>query len=75
MTLLVGLTESSGGQIYSPLLISFHHGSPCSYIIWRINRPIGDHSSEMWSHPINMIIIKVNSDISWDNNKDKPVGL
>jgi hypothetical protein len=29
----VGLAQSSGGQIRSfPLSLSFHHGSPCSYI-------------------------------------------
>jgi hypothetical protein len=33
MTVLVGLSVSSGGRIESfPLSTSFHHGSPCSYI-------------------------------------------
>jgi hypothetical protein len=37
-----------------PLLISFHHGSPCSYITWGMNsRLIGGSSSEMF-HPIDM---------------------
>jgi hypothetical protein len=30
-----------------PLSVSFHHGSPCSYITWRMNnRRVGGHSSE-----------------------------
>jgi hypothetical protein len=30
-----------------PLSISFHHDSPCSYIIWRMNnRPVSGRSSE-----------------------------
>jgi hypothetical protein len=40
------------------LLITFFHGSPCSYIIWGMNnRPVGSHSSETQSHPIDIIII------------------
>jgi hypothetical protein len=40
--------ERSGGQIRSsPILTSFHHGSPCSYITWGMNnRPVGGCSSE-----------------------------
>jgi hypothetical protein len=35
--------------------ISFHHGSPLSYIIWGMNnRPIRGCSSETKSHPINI---------------------
>jgi hypothetical protein len=35
--------------------ISFHHGSPCSYIIWGINnRPVHGCSSETSSHPAYM---------------------
>jgi hypothetical protein len=47
----VGLSENSGGKIRSsPLLTSFHHGSPCSYITWGMNnRPIGRHSSDIVS--------------------------
>jgi hypothetical protein len=31
-----------------PLPITFHRGSPCSYIIWELkNRPTGGYSSEM----------------------------
>jgi hypothetical protein len=62
MTQLVGLPDSSGGgQVRSShLLISFHHGSTCSYITWEMNnRPVSDHSSKMQSHPINMIIVIV----------------
>jgi hypothetical protein len=37
-----------------PLSVSFHHGSPCSYIIWEMNnRPAGGRSSETQSHPID----------------------
>jgi hypothetical protein len=43
MTLLVGLPERSGGQVSSPLSVSFHHGSPNSYVIWRMN------NSCLWS--------------------------
>jgi hypothetical protein len=59
MTLLVRLSESSGGRMRSlPLYISFHHGYPCSYITWGINnRPIGVRSSETSSRPIKMMII------------------
>jgi hypothetical protein len=32
------MPESSGGQIRSfPLSVLFHHGSPYSYMSWRIN--------------------------------------
>jgi hypothetical protein len=35
--------------------ISFHRGSPCSYIISGMNNtPVGGHSSETLSHPIDM---------------------
>jgi hypothetical protein len=57
MTLQVGLPESSGGRIRS-FLMPIHHGFPFSYIMWGMNtRPVGDHSSETQSHPINMTII------------------
>jgi hypothetical protein len=48
MTLLVGFPESSGKRLRNfPLPISFHHGSPYSYISWGMNsRPVGDRSSE-----------------------------
>jgi hypothetical protein len=61
MTLLVGLPESSGAQIRNPpLLISFHHGSPCSYITLGMNsRPIDGQSSERYSHHIDMIVINL----------------
>jgi hypothetical protein len=37
------------------LSVSFHCGSPCSYIIWGMNsRPVGSRSSETQSHPIDM---------------------
>jgi hypothetical protein len=37
-----------------PLLISFHHGSPCSNTIWGMNnRAVGSRSSETSSHPID----------------------
>jgi hypothetical protein len=37
------------------LSISFHHGSPCSYIICGMNnRPTGGRSSETQCHPIDM---------------------
>jgi hypothetical protein len=35
MTLLIRLPENSGGRTRLFPSISFHHGSPCSYIIWR----------------------------------------
>jgi hypothetical protein len=35
--------------------LSFHHSSPCPYIIWEMNnRPIGGRSSEILSHPTDM---------------------
>jgi hypothetical protein len=47
---LVGLLESSGGQMRTfPLstLLLFHRGSPSSCIVWRMNnRPIGGCISE-----------------------------
>jgi hypothetical protein len=59
MTLLVGLPESSAGRIRSfSLSTPIDHGFSCSYIIWGMNnRPLGGRSSEMNSHPIDMIII------------------
>jgi hypothetical protein len=59
MTLLVGLRDKSGGQIGSfPLSISFHHGSPCSFITCAMNiMSVGGCSSVTYSHPIDMIII------------------
>jgi hypothetical protein len=45
-----------------PLSISFHHGCPFSYIIWGMNnRPIGDRSSEILSHPAGMINNNMNN--------------
>jgi hypothetical protein len=57
--LLVGFSVSSDGQIRGfPLSISFHYGSPCSYITWGMNnRPVGGRSSETQSQPIDTIII------------------
>jgi hypothetical protein len=48
VTLLVGLPESSDGQISSfPLSTSFRHVSPCTYMTWGMNnRPVDVHSSE-----------------------------
>jgi hypothetical protein len=41
-----------------PLLISSHHGLPCSYIIGGMNNmPVGGRSPKTWSHPIDMISI------------------
>jgi hypothetical protein len=38
-----------------PLSVSFHRGSPYSYIAWgKNNKPIGGRSSETQSHPIDM---------------------
>jgi hypothetical protein len=38
-----------------PLSLSFHCGSPCSYITWGMNkRPVGGRSSETSSNPIDM---------------------
>jgi hypothetical protein len=38
-----------------PLSISFHRGSPYSYVIWEMNtRPVGNRSSETFSHPVDM---------------------
>jgi hypothetical protein len=61
MTLLVGLPEFSGWWIRRfSLFISFHHGSPCSYITWVMsNRSVGGCSSKTYSHPFDMIIIKI----------------
>jgi hypothetical protein len=45
-----------------PLPISFHSGSPCSYITCEMNdMPDGSHSSEteIQSHPISIIIMNV----------------
>jgi hypothetical protein len=40
------------------LSISFHCGSPCSYITWGMNsRPVGGRSSETWSRRIDMIFM------------------
>jgi hypothetical protein len=52
------LPENSDGQIMGfPLLISFHHGSSCSYITRGMNnKPDGGCSSET-SHPMDMINI------------------
>jgi hypothetical protein len=51
MTLLLELTESSGGPIRSfSLSVSFHHGSPCSYITWGMNNwHVGGRTSEAGS--------------------------
>jgi hypothetical protein len=43
------------GQDFCPnssvtLSTSLHRGSP-PYIVWRMNRFLGDRSSETWSHP------------------------
>jgi hypothetical protein len=59
MTLLIGLPESPDVRVRSfPLLISFHHDSPCSYITWGMNnRPVGGSISETSPHPIDMIIM------------------
>jgi hypothetical protein len=48
ITLLVGMPESSGGRIISPLSTSsLRYGSPCSHITWWMNNwPIGGRSSE-----------------------------
>jgi hypothetical protein len=60
MTLLVGLSESSGGRIMFPQsTLSFHHDSPFPYITWEMNsRPVCGRSSETF-HTIDMIIIVV----------------
>jgi hypothetical protein len=43
-----------------PLSLSFHRGSPCSYIIWVMNiRPVDGRSSETWSHHIDINNIDV----------------
>jgi hypothetical protein len=59
--LLIRLPENSGGRIRRvPLSITFHHGSPCTYITWEINnRLVGGRRSEMYYHPIEMMIIIV----------------
>jgi hypothetical protein len=47
------------------LSISLHHGSPYSHIIWGMNnRPSGGHSSEIWSHPIDMKNNKNNNPVT-----------
>jgi hypothetical protein len=57
---MLGLPERSGGRIRSfPLSISFHRGSPCSYVTWGMNnRLVSGSSSETLSYTIDMIIIK-----------------
>jgi hypothetical protein len=60
MSLLVGLPGSCGEPFRTfPLsTLSFHHGSPCWYIIWGMNNsPVGGRSSETQSHPIDMITL------------------
>jgi hypothetical protein len=48
------LVDESG---VSPV-ISFHQGSPCSYITWRMtNRPVSCRSSGTYPHPVEVIII------------------
>jgi hypothetical protein len=43
------------------LAVSFHRFSPYSFFIWGINNsPVGDRSSETYSHPIDMNNNKVN---------------
>jgi hypothetical protein len=55
---MVGLAESSGGGISFAILISFHHGSPCSYITWGINnRPVCGRSSQTYSHSVIVMIV------------------
>jgi hypothetical protein len=49
----VALGQVSLRVIRFPLSASFHHASPYSYIIWRVNnRPLDGRSSET-SHPID----------------------
>jgi hypothetical protein len=37
------------------LSVSFHRGSPYSYIVWGMNnRPVCGRSSEIQSHPVDM---------------------
>jgi hypothetical protein len=46
-----------GQVLFEVLLLSitYHHGPPHSYIIWRMNnRPTGGHRPETSSHPIHM---------------------
>jgi hypothetical protein len=40
------------------LSVSFHHGSPYSYITWGMNRPVGGRSSET-QHPIDVNNTKI----------------
>jgi hypothetical protein len=55
------------GRIKSfPLSTSFHHGSPCSYISpgGMSNGPIGGRSSEVESHPIDIIDQSIDQSIN-----------
>jgi hypothetical protein len=50
-----GTGTDSSKFFYVLLSISFHRGSPHSYIIWgKNNKTVGGHSSETQSHPIDM---------------------
>jgi hypothetical protein len=59
MSLMVGLPDSAlVDETVAFTLLSLHHGSTCSYIIWGMNnRPVGGRSSEKLSHFIDIIII------------------
>jgi hypothetical protein len=47
-----------------PLSVSFHRGSPHSYITWETNnRLVGGRSSETQSHPIDM------NNVYWDSKR------
>jgi hypothetical protein len=43
------------GVLLFSLSVSFHRGSPYSYITWAMNnRPVGGRSSEKEPHPVDM---------------------
>lgn len=51
-----------------PLLVSFHCGSPFSYITWEMNdRPIGGYSSKTRSLPSNVNNNSAYSNVAMDD--------
>jgi hypothetical protein len=43
-------------------VLTFHHGSSCSYIWEMKNKPVGGLSSETYSQPTDMIIIIIKAE-------------
>jgi len=50
------------GQVFPKFGLPLYYSTmvPCSYVTWGMsNRPVGGHSSQVWSRPIDMIIIVI----------------